>query len=137
VNNGYLEGLEPENIDYEGLPQVPLRSGFDWGEGGAQAGAATLLREFGGVYIDAGHSQAVGIDGVAVKSFSISDRTVRLALTNQLAQLPWPYRERFKVELCVVGLEPGNYELVVNGGEPRRVSSAELQRIPIEIGALS
>lgn len=133
----YPLGLEPENIDHEGLPQVPLRSGFDWGEGGALTGAATLLRKFGGIYVDARHGQSIGIDGVAVKSFSISDRTIRLMLANQIAELPWPYTAGFELDLCIVGLDPGDYELVINGRESRRLSDTELQRTPIAIGGKS
>jgi len=130
----YPVGLEPENIDHEGLPQVPLRSGFDWGEGGALTGAATLLRDFGGIYIDARHGQSIGIDGVAVKGFSVSGRTINLTLANQLAELPWPYNNSFKVELRIVGLEPGDYDLVVNGHPAKRLSNSELARTPITIG---
>ena len=129
----YPVGLEPENIDHEGLPQVPLRSGFDWGEGGALTGAATLLRKFGGVYIDVPHQLKIGVDGVAVKSFSASGRVLRLDIANQLAELPYPFSDKYKLELCVVGLEPGEYNLLINGTDHYRVTDAQLLRLPIEI----
>lgn len=131
----YPLGLEPENIDHEGLPQVPLRSGFDWGEGGALAGAATLLRKFGGIYINVPHQVAIGIDGVAVQNFSVSGRTLNLTFRNQLAELPYPFGSSYNLELCVAGLDPGHYDLVINGAAPRHVSAADLQRLPIEISA--
>jgi hypothetical protein len=129
----YPVGLEPENIDHEGLPQVPLRSGFDWGEGGALTGAATLLRKFGGIFIDMPHHLAIGIDGVAVKSFTASGHVLKLDLVNQLAELPYPFRDSYTLDLRVVGLAPGEYSLVINGGAPRRVRATELDRLPIEI----
>jgi hypothetical protein len=76
----------------------------------------------------------VGIDGVAVKNFSISGHTIRLGLTNQIAELPYPYTDHFKMELRVVGLEAGDYDLVVNQQPPRRLSGRELERTSIEIG---
>lgn len=130
----YPVGLEPENIDHEGLPQVPLRSGFDWGEGGALTGAATLLRKFGGIYLDVPHQVAIGIDGVAVKSFAASGDTLTLSLQNQLTELPYPFSGKYKLDLRIVGLEPGDYYLVIDGSEPRRFSADQLQRLPIEIG---
>jgi len=133
----YPVGLEPENIDHEGLPQVPLRSGFDWGEGGALAGAATLLRKFGGVYIDVPHQLAIGIDGVAVKDFSVSGRMLKLTLQNQLAELPYPFKDPYKADLSIVGLDPGEYDLVINGSSPRRVGAGDLQRLSVEIGAVN
>ncbi|HEV2380435.1 MAG TPA: hypothetical protein VG206_11650 [Terriglobia bacterium] len=129
----YPVGIEPENIDHEGLPQDPLRSGFDWGEGGALAGAADLLRSLGGVFVDGEHGVAIGVDGVAVKNCKIEGRTIRLDLENQLAALPFPYDQPYQVELRVVGLADGTYELAINGGPVRRATSAELLHLPIQI----
>jgi hypothetical protein len=129
----YPVGIEPENIDHEGLPQVPLRSGFDWGEGGALAGAAELQRVLGGIFIDAKHHVAVGIDGVEIKDYAVDVRTIRLNFRNQLAELPFPWKEPYFADLRIVGLEKGEYQLVVNGGPPRTVTDADLQRFPLRI----
>jgi hypothetical protein len=129
----YPIGIEPENIDHEGLPQVPLRSGFDWGEGGALAGAAELQRVLGGVFVDVQHNVAVGVDGVSVEECKVDGHTIRLSFKNQLTELPVPWREPFTADLRIVGLEKGQYVLIVNGGAPRAVTDAELSRLPLQI----
>jgi hypothetical protein len=44
----YPLGLGPENIDHEGSPQMPLRSGPGWAEVGGLSGTANVLRQLGG-----------------------------------------------------------------------------------------
>lgn len=127
----YPVGIEPENIDHTGVSQIPFRSGFDWGEGGALVAAAELQRHCGSVFIDASHGVAVGVDGIAVKSFSRRSRTLRLELENQLAILPFPWAEPHLASLHVVGLEPGLYRLIVNGGPPRDATEGELLQLPL------
>jgi hypothetical protein len=118
---------------HEGLPQLPLRSGFDWGEGGALAAAATLLDQLGGAYIDPRTKLAVGVDGVFLKSFRIEGRRIYIELENQLTALPVPYELAYKIDLRIPGLPPGQYEVTLNGEKLRSVSSAELDRWPIEV----
>ncbi len=117
----YPVGIEPENIDHEGLPQDPLRSGFDWGEGGALAAAATLMGLLGGVYIDFRRNIGVGVDGVWVKSFQQAGNQIRLELINQLARLPYAYNSPYPTQLRLDGLPQGRYELVVNNANPRSI----------------
>jgi hypothetical protein len=131
----YPVGIEPENIDHTGVSQVPFRSGFDWGEGGALVAAAELQRHCGSVFVDANHGVAVGIDGITVRSFVRDARTLRLELDNQLAALPHPWAEPHRAHLRVVGLEPGAYRLIVNGGPPRDATEDELQRFPLLLAA--
>ena len=88
----YPLGIEPENIDHEGLPQDPLRSGADWGEVGGLTAAAELLDALGSAYIDFQRNIAVGVDGVRVSGFQIDGRRITVDLNNQLAALPFPYR---------------------------------------------
>jgi hypothetical protein len=127
----YPLGIEPENIDHDGLPQIPLRSGFDWGEGGALAGAAVLLRSMGGIFIDCRHNIAIGIDGIQVESCVVQDRTITLDFKNQLRDLPFPWKTAYETELRILGLEKGRYALVVNGGRPRMVLDSELEQYPL------
>jgi len=131
----YPVGIEPENIDHTGVSQVPFRSGFDWGEGGALVAAAELLRHCEGVFVDANRGVAVGIDGITVKSFVRDATTLRLELENQLATLSRPWEEPHRVNLRIVGLEPGIYRLILNGDPPRDVTESELQRFPMELKA--
>lgn len=133
----YPVGIEPENIDHSGVSQVPFRSGFDWGEGGALVAAAELQRHCESVFVDASQGVAVGIDGITVKSFVRDARTLRLELENQLAALPRPWVEPLRAYLRVVGLEPGVYRLIVNGGQPRDLTEKELQRFPLVLTAPS
>jgi len=126
--------VEPENIDHEGLPELPLRSGFDWGEGGALAAAAEILRLLGGAYIDFQKKVAVGVDGVLVKSFKINGKQVCVDLENQLAALPDPYDKPYSIDLKILGLPAGQYKLIINNGSPRSVSTVDLVRgVHIEI----
>jgi hypothetical protein len=129
----YPPGLMPENIDHEGIPQLPLRSGFDWAEGGALSAAATIVGELGGAYIDPARKACVGVDGVLVKSFEIEGRRIRVELQNQLAALTVPYNKPYAIELRIPGLAAGNWQLVLNSGKPRQVTAKELEKLTIEI----
>jgi hypothetical protein len=129
----YPLGISPENIDHEGLPQLPLRSGFDWGEGGALAAAATLLDQLGGFYVDPKTKLAVGVDGVFLKSFRIEGRKIHIELENQLAALTVPYELAYQIDLRIPGLPPGQYEVTVNSENPRTVSNADLDRWPMVV----
>lgn len=131
----YPVGIEPENIDHTGVSQVPFRSGFDWGEGGALVAAAELQRHCSSIFVDVNHDIAVGIDGIAVRSFVRDANTLRLELENQLAALPRPWAEPHRAYLRVVGLEPDVYRLIVNGGPPRNATEAELQHFPLVLTA--
>jgi hypothetical protein len=131
----YPLGIEPENIDHEGLPQDPLRSGFDWGEGGALAAAAGLLRQLGGAFVDFKRNIAVGVDGVYVKSFKVEGKRIRVDLQNQLAALPFPYDDPYPIELRIEGLPAGKYELVISGGPPRPIDLPAPKGIQLKTGA--
>ena len=129
----YPLGIEPENIDHEGLPQVPLRSGFDWGEGGGLAAVATLLRNLGGAYVDLRRHVAVGVDGVHVKSFVRRGKQIRVDLINLLAALPYPYNTPYPIGMKIVGLPAGKYELVINGAPPRVINLPAAEGIPVDV----
>lgn len=133
----YPLGIEPENIDHEGISQVPLRSGFDWGEGGGLAAAAELLSELGGACIDFEHRIAVGVDGVDIQYFRLHGRRITINLGNLLAALPFPYEEPYIIDLSLTGFLPGQYELVLNGGKPNSIRLASPARLRIEIGPRS
>lgn len=132
----YPLGIEPENIDHEGLPQDPLRSGFDWGEGGALAAAAGLMERLGGAFLDFKRNIAVGVDGVYVKSFGLDGSVIRVELENQLAALPFPYREPYDLDLRIEGPPAGTYELVVNGGAAVPVELPAPRGIRLKLGPM-
>ncbi len=113
----YPLGITAENIDHEGLPQLPLRSGSDWGEGGALASAAEVLRQIGGIYLDLEKNIAVGVDGVSVKSFRRVEQHLDLEVNNLLASLSLPYEKSFPVEVEMAGLAAGAYQLSINKGQ--------------------
>lgn len=133
----YPLGIEPENIDHEGLPQDPLRSGFDWGEGGGLTAAAELLSELGGVYIDFQRRIAVGVDGVLVRAFRLEGRWILIDLQNQLSALPFPYENPYAIDLRLTGFLPGQYELIFNGGKPNVIRLKPPVRLRLEIGPSS
>ncbi|MBK8034589.1 MAG: hypothetical protein IPK17_34825 [Chloroflexi bacterium] len=107
-------GLGPENIDHEGFPQSTMRTDASWGEVAGLCGAADVMRQLGGVYLDAEKNLAVGVDGVVLSGTSISDGTIRISLANSLNNLPMAYSETFSVQLRVVGLADGWYEIIIN-----------------------
>lgn len=67
-----LFGTEPENVDHEGAPQLPGRSGPDWGEVGCLSAAAHILRQFGGAFVDVTRGLCVGVDGVHLWNFTFA-----------------------------------------------------------------
>jgi hypothetical protein len=133
----YPLGIEPENIDHEGVPQDPLRSGFDWGEGGGLAAAAELLGTLGGAYIDLENNIAVGIDGVIVEHYQVRKNRIEVRLKNQLAALSFPYDASYEIDLTVAGLKAGQYQLVVDGGKPQIIKGPAPLRIPVRVLASS
>lgn len=112
----YPYGVSSENIDHEGLPQIPLRTGFDWGEGGGLVGASGLMDQLGGAYIDLRRGISVGIDGVYIRSFRLENRNLHVDLANQLAELAYPYEGVHTLDLRIAGLAPGEYTVIVNSG---------------------
>jgi hypothetical protein len=54
-----------------------------------------------------------------------------LTVQNQLAALPLPWDKPYTVELRLVGLPPGKYNLSINGRPPREVDAADLVRYPL------
>jgi hypothetical protein len=129
----YPLGITAENIDHEGLPQLPLRSGSDWGEGGALASAAEVLRCIGAIYLDFHKNTAVGVDGVSIKNFRRIERHLDVELDNLLASLAMPYENSFPADLVIAGLPPGDYLLSINKGRQISVSINGLTRIPISV----
>jgi len=131
----YPLGITAENIDHEGLPQLPLRSGSDWGEGGALASAAEVLRLMGGVYINFAKNIAAGVDGVSVKSFGRNEGHIHLEVDNLVARLVMPYEKSFPVDFTITGLPPGDYQLSVNKAAWRTISIEGATTIPLTIDA--
>ena len=124
-------GLGPENIDHEGFPQMPLRSGPSWCEVGGLAAAAHALRQLGGVYIDFASNIAVGVDGVSVEKYKLSKDKINISLRSLIAELPVPYDEPFTIEMRLSGLEDKRYEVVLNNAGPVSFSNNELDHIPV------
>jgi Highly conserved protein containing a thioredoxin domain len=123
----YPEGLGPENIDHEGIPQTPLRTGGSWCEIGGLTGVSDAMRELGGLYINVEKKLSVGVNGVTVKSYQWDKRTLSIQFETWFKDLIWPYREPYDIEIKVEGLEDtGSYNLVVNGSAPKVLSGMEL-----------
>jgi Highly conserved protein containing a thioredoxin domain len=129
----YPLGLGPENIDHEGFPQMPLRSGPSWCEVGGLAAAAHLMNQLGGAYVDFKNKIAVGIDGVSVVSYSLKGQKIAINMKSLLAGLKVPYDKRFIIDLRTVGLEPGSYLTSLNGGPEVTFSDQELKSRPVII----
>ena len=107
-------GLEPENVDHEGIPQLPARSGPDCkpsancpaplhddesmvgpgGEVGGLAAIAFARHRFGGAFMDAARGLCVGIDGVSLEGCAVGPaQSVSAAMRNlmgpALLERPW------------------------------------------------
>ena len=66
--SAYPPGLSPESLAHSGANGTSGRSDTGWGEAGALASAAYVIRHFGHVYVDTRHGHAFGIDGVLTSS---------------------------------------------------------------------
>ncbi len=127
-------GLGPENIDHEGFPQTPLRSGPSWAEVGGLVAAADVLRQLGGIHVDVERDLAVGVDGLAVAGYALEGRTLRIQLSRLLAALPVPHDASYSALLRVDGLpDEGSFNLVIGNEAPVALTRAQLAAFPITI----
>jgi hypothetical protein len=132
--NVYPEGLGPENIDHEGHPQSAMRTSPSWGEGsGVFTGLAEATWQLGGAYVDVSRNLAVGVDGVRIDEATLTGRTLQLTVVSMLAKLLQPWDQPYRTELRVVGLEPGDYEVVLNGPPAIKATAAELAHVQIVV----
>ncbi len=130
----YPTGLGPENIDHEGIPQTPLRTGASWCEVGGLTGVADIMRELGGMYINVEKHLAAGINGVNVKSWKLEGNLLTINLQNAFHELPVPFRKPFTIELKVEGLSgKGPWELSVNGVITKNLRAAQMNGYMMEI----
>ena len=129
----YPLGITAENIDHEGLPQLPLRSGSDWGEGGALASVAEVLQQIGGVYVDFEKNTHVGVDGVSVKEVRRTEQRIDIEIDNLLSRLAMPYENSFLTDLLIAGLPRGEYQLSINKGRSTNISIDGPTRVAITI----
>lgn len=123
--------LEPENVDHEGLPQLPGRSGPDWGEVGGLAAIAYARHRFGGAFMDPLRGLCVGIDGVTLDACAVNAATgtVSASMRSLMGKvsLAVPWTDGFSVELRVQGLDPTKaWRLVVSGKDLGSHSGARL-----------
>ena len=129
----FPEGLGPENIDHEGIPQTPLRTGGSWCEIGGLTGVSDAMRELGGLYINVEKKLSVGVNGVTVKGYQWDKKTLTIHFENWFKDLIWPYREPYDIEIKVEGLEDNrSYNLVVNGSAPSVLSGKELSNFHVK-----
>ena len=122
-------GLEPENVDHEGLPQLPARSGPDWGEVGGLAAIAFARHRFGGAFMDARRGLCVGIDGVTLDNCVANATTVGVRLHSLMGvdSLAEAWSAAFEVTLKVRGLDSAKlYDLVVNAKKAGSYSGSRL-----------
>lgn len=122
-------GLEPENVDHEGLPQLPARSGPDWGEVGGLAAIAFARHRFGGAFMDAKRGLCIGIDGVTLDNCIVTGNTVGVQMRSLMGNesLTKAWSEAFEVTLKVHGLDAAKlYDLVVSGRKAGSYSGARM-----------
>lgn len=111
----YPDGVSPENIDHEAHPQCPMRTHPCWGEGSAVfTGLAEARRGLGGIYVDAAHKFAVGVDGVKVVKAEFVKNEVKLKVESWLsaAYLKMPWTEVFTFPI----VSHGEGSLEINDG---------------------
>lgn len=125
-------GACSENIDHEGLPQEPLRSGADWGEVGGLCGVDTLLDLFGSVHVDLDRDVAIGVDGLHVDAVTVDGGRIDITVRSLLEELRVPPTSPYLGELRLAGLqEGGEHEVAVNGCVLAKGTASELTSIPI------
>jgi hypothetical protein len=129
----YPIGLGPENIDHEGFPQMPLRSGPSWCEVGGLAAAAHILNQLGGAYIDFKENIAVGVDAVSLMGHTLKNQKITIKMKSLLAGLNVPYKQAFTIELHIAGLPDQNYKLSLNEGPEFAFTEKELERLPVTV----
>ncbi len=126
-------GLGPENIDHEGFPQMPLRSGPSWCETGGLSATAQIMQQLGGAFVDFEKHIAAGVDGVSITNYSADGPNIRISIRSQLAALPFPYPNPYTIELHLVGLAKKRYTLTVNNGPKQELTQTELTHIPLTV----
>ncbi len=128
-------GVGPENIDHEGVPQTPLRSGPSWSEVGGLAAAAHAMRLLGGLFVDVARDLAVGVDGVAVDGYSLRADTLEISVTDLLGSLKVPYGETRALLLRVDGLDAEKiYSVQLGSLASVEAAGARLKRgIPVTL----
>ena len=128
-------GLGPENIDHDGFPQMPLRSGPGWAEVGGLSAAAQIMEQLGGAYIDFQHRVAAGVDGVSVVHYAVTGHDVNIRLKSLLSGLTVPYDKPYSVELHVKGLPltGQNYNLTLNDGPALALTEPALEKLPLTV----
>jgi len=129
----YPSGLGPENIDHEGFPQMPLRSGPGWAEVGGLSATAQIMEQLGGAYIDFQHRVAAGVDGLSVVGYTVKGQDVSIRLKSLLAGLTVPYDKPFTIELHIKGLTAQNYDLTLNDSPALALTEPELEKLPVTI----
>ena len=119
-------GLGPENIDHEGIPQTPLRTGGSWCEIGGLVGVSDAIRELGDLYINVEKNLAVGLNGIHVKDFSLENQILSIRIINWFSELAMPYKKPFDIIIKMEELpDEGPYSLVINGSDPVTLSTEE------------
>ena len=127
-------GLGPENIDHEGFPQTPLRSGPSWAEVGGLMAAADVMKQLGSLYIDVARDIAVGVDGLAVHAYRLDGRALTVDTARLLSELPVPYGGSYPAVIRIEGLpDEGPFDLTIGGQNYRGLSAKDLASFPITI----
>jgi len=129
----YPLGLGPENIDHEGFPQMPLRSGPSWCEVGGLSAAAHVLRQLGGVYINFDKDIAVGVDGVSIDSYKLEGPKITIKMRSLLSELTVPFDEPFTLVMVIEGLSEENYKFIFNDSDVLLFTSLELSHLRVVV----
>jgi hypothetical protein len=133
----YPTGLGPENIDHEGIPQTPLRTGASWCELGGLTGISDAMRELGGLYVNVVKNLAVGVNGVNVKEYQFDKEKLSIRIENWFKELLLPYIKSYVIELKVDGLkESETYSLIINGATPIVLTGKELASYRLTVNKL-
>ena len=120
----YPVGLSPENIDHEAHAQCPMRTHPCWGEGSAVfTGLAEARRGLGGLYIDAAHRIAVGVDGLRILRADFTRTVPRIEAESWLsaAHLKQPWEKAFTIPV-VGGVTGAKLDL---GGDSREFPASQ------------
>jgi hypothetical protein len=119
-------GLSPENCGHGSGDTHDGRTGFDWGEGSALAGAAWALRHHGGALLDVAAGSGVGIDGVRFADVRAKGDVLSFWLLSPLLSMkgkhePWPVEVRF------AGVGRDALRVTANGKDLGRLPAGKLE----------
>ncbi len=101
-------GWSYENYSHRGQDGPAISSSYDWGLGNCMTSLGWVLHKYGTLVIDLETNEALGIDGLSVRSCTIKGGHINLELEDHM-----PHRGMMSI--MVVGAKDMDVEVTING----------------------